>query len=92
MRQTHRMRDEGDDLIPWHEAATVVQYVACTNPTEIVTTILHQGSLREVVQKLRASLPDRFLNLQISLPDRGTRPFHFDGYAVKALLEREPPQ
>lgn len=75
-----------DEMIPWNDAATVVQYDA----SGFEPTILYQGVLREVVERLKNNPGVARSRIRISLPDRGARPYFFDGHALKALLDQVP--
>lgn len=77
--------------IPWNDEAVLVRTAISRRGGETARTIEDEGTLREVVSRLRGRSDKRLGAFTIKLPDRGARPFAYVGDAIEILLATRLP-
>ena len=72
--------------IPWREIATAVRIPAIGGGTSGEATILFEGPLEMVAQKLSEWPKKDLTAVRISLPDRTAKPHTFEGQTLSDLI------
>jgi len=65
----------------WKDAAVAVEQ------RQGEAVIVCEGTLTGVIQTLKTVRPARLAGIRVSLPDRRTSPYSFEGQSLQALLD-----
>lgn len=77
------------NVIPWNDAAVLVR-TASKRGSETIRTIEDEGTLCEIISRLKRRTDKKLNAFTIKLPDRNVRPFAYAGEAILILIGASP--
>lgn len=74
------------DVIPWDDHAVIVELQTRNTEGQVPRAIFAEGKLAIVLAALQRGRGRNVVNFKVSFPDRGCRPYEYNGQQLAGLM------